>query len=482
MAQVPDNRQPWAPKPADRVVRRPREEAMRPVHLEIGDRRAQPLTTNPVLILVYAFVALISVGTLLLMLPISYEGDGFAPFVDALFTATSAATVTGLIVQETSSYWTTQGQLVIMVLMFSGGLGIMTIVGAMLVLGGQRVSMKQRMVMRETIGTTAFTDIAGVTLRIVLWAFAIQVVGFVVLIARFSFIYPSGEAVWHALFQAVSGFNNAGFTSLPASENLSAFGTDKVIVGTIGTLVLLGSLSYWVVYDVVNRRSFWKLTLNSKLVLVFSGVVILSGAAFFLISEFDNPATFGTFPLADKLTNSVFHSINRTAGFSTVDFGQTKDHTNLFYAVLMFIGGASGSVAGGIKVNTFALIVIMVIAAGRGQTGVSAFRRRIPDQQIRWALVLAATFFAGTYLVALAIALLESEYPFLDLLFESVSAISTVGLSSGITGSLKTESQLLLVVAMFIGRIVPPMVIVVALSQRGEQQPIRYPKEEMLVG
>lgn len=424
---------------------------------------------------------LVFLGTLFLVLPFSHVGEGFAPLVDALFTATSAATVTGLVTQETSSYWTIYGQLVILVLMFAGGLGVMTIVGSMFVIAGQRVPLTQRLVMRETIGTASFTDITRVIMRIVLWAVAIQAIGFVVLFARFAFVYSPGDAVWHALFQAVSGFNAAGFVSVPDSENLSAFRTDKWVVGTIAVLVVLGSLSYMVISDVLRRRRFSTLALNTKLVVVFTVGLLLAGGVVFFALESGPESTIGELSLLDRVVTSAFHSVSRTSGFSTIDFDQTTDQTNVFYAALMFIGGASASVAGGIKVTTFALIVISTLATLRGRTNISAFNRTIPRVQVQWAYVIAIVSLFGVALVALTLTFTESEYPFVDLLFEAVSAFGTVGLSTGLTGDLSTPSQLLLVVAMFVGRVAPPMVIVVALSRQDEEDRVRYAKEGVTI-
>lgn len=429
----------------------------------------------------YAFAGIIGLGTVLLILPFSHHGDGLAPVVDALFTATSAATVTGLITQDTGTYWTVPGQAIIMILIFMGGLGIMTIASSLFVLAGQQISLTQRMVMRETVGTAAFTDITRVTVRIVLWAVAIQVVGFFILGIRFSFLHAPWEAVWHGAFLAVSGFNNAGFVSLPDAESLMEFRHDRVIIGTIGVLILLGSLSYWVINDVVRRRRFWKLTLNSKLVLVFTAGLFIVGTVGFYLGEVGNESTFGDVTLADQLIDSAFHSVNRTSGFSTVDFGQTREETNLLYTVLMFIGGASASVAGGIKVNTFAIIVLVILASVQGRRRATAFGRRLPYVQVQWALVITSLSFLGASILALGLAIIESEYPFLDLLFEAVSAFGTVGLTTGITGDLSPISQVLLAIAMFIGRVVPPMAIVIALSRQDESDSYRYAKEGVLM-
>ena len=472
----------WKPKPADVVVRRPRRDLLRPVHIQLTPPREPSTLRTPSLILIYAFAILIALGTLLLSMPFSHHGSGFAPFIDALFTATSAGTVTGLIIQDTGTYWTLGGQAIILFLMFIGGLGIMTIASALFVLARQRMSLTQRLVVRETVGTAAFTDITRVTVRIVLWAVAIQFVGFLILTVQFMFYYPPLEAVWHGLFHGVSGFNNAGFVSLPQAESLVEFRSDLIVIGVIGLLIVLGSISYWVIDDVVKRRGWSRLALNSKLVLVFTAGLLIAGTVGYYLGELGNSETFGRLNFADQVIDSVFHSINRTSGFSTAGFANTRDETNLFYSVLMFIGGASASVAGGIKVNTFAIVVIAIVATMLGRSRTSAFGRRVPVVQVKWALVVVTMSFLCTYLVALLLAFLETEYAFIDLLFESVSAFGTVGFSTGITANLSVPSQILLSIAMFVGRVGPPMAIVIALSRQDDDSVYRYTRERVTMG
>ena len=459
-------------------------ERMLPVRIELpterGARRLLSQLARPSLVLIWTFGLLIGLGTLLLGMPFSHSGDTLL-FVDALFTATSAATVTGLVTVETATYWTLQGQIVILGLMFVGGLGIMTIATTLFVIAGQRISLSQRLVMRETIGTAVFTNITSITVRIVIWAVAIQVVGFVVLLAQFLFLYPSGEAFWHSVFQAVSGFNNAGFTSIPDSANLSAFREDPGIIGTVAVLILLGSISYWVMADIVRRKHFSALTLNSKLVLVFTVGLVLAGALVFFVFESRNDEMLRNAPILDRVATSVFQSINRTSGFSTVDFGKATDETTAFYTVLMYIGGASASVAGGIKVNSFALIVIAIAASVRGSSDATAFGRRAPLNQVQWAFALAFLSFIGASALTFALTFTESGHGFLDLLFEAVSAFGTVGFSTGQTADLSIPGKLLLIAGMFVGRVVPPMVITVALSGSENGGLYSYAREDVLV-
>lgn len=456
-------------------------DSMNPIHIELPNQRAKSPAMDPKLLVIYAFGLLIGLGTVMLTLPFSHHGTGFVPIVDALFTATSAATVTGLVTVETSTFWSLPGQLTILVMMFMGGLGIMTIATAFLVFARQRISLSQRLVMRETIGTDIFTDITTITVRIVTWAVALQLAGFIILLLRFLFLYPPQEAIWHALFQAVSGFNNAGFTSIKESQSLSAFRSDGFVLGTLAILIILGSLSYWVIADIVNKQKLSRLTLNSKLVLVTTGALLIIGAAFFYLSESRNDAILEDASHVDRVLASVFHSVNRTSGFTTIDFGRTTDQTNFFYTALMFIGGASASVAGGIKVNTFALIIISIVAALKGSQDTTAFQRRIPPHQIQWAFTMVIIALVGISALAVSLSFIEHGYPFLDLLFEAVSAIGTVGFSTGITGDLSAMGKILLTIGMFIGRVGPPMIIIAALSGQEEKSRYHYANETILV-
>jgi trk system potassium uptake protein TrkH len=474
----------WKPKPGDRVVRHPRQDDMSPVHLELPTKRSQSRALASPLTLLYSFVGLISLGTILLSMPFSHHGTGFAPFVEALFTATSAATVTGLVIQETATYWTKAGQMVILALMFVGGLGFMTIATFLLVLVGQRVTLSQRLLVRESLGVNHLGGLVRLTIRIVLVATTIQIIGFVALLARFLFLdYSVSDSIWHAIFHAVSGFNNAGFVALPETNSLSSFQDDRFILGIIGGLILLGALSYWVMVDVASRFNHFSLySLNSKLVLILTGILIVSGALVFFFSEFDNERTLGPLPLLDKVIISVFESISgRTAGFATVSFGDTEQHTNFFFTSLMFVGGASASVAGGIKVNTVAVILVAVLSTLRGSPRATAFGREIPQDQVRRAMTMGAVATTLVFLVALTLTFAEREFPFIDLLFESVSAFGTVGLSTGLTPDLSRWGHLIIIFSMFIGRI-GPLTLGLAMVQRSQGDLYRYAQERVTIG
>ena len=455
---------------------------MGPVRVTVTTRKVRSRALASPLILIYAFAGLITLGTLLLLLPITHNGGGFTPFMVALFTATSAVTVTGLVVQSTSEYWTRTGQVFILGLMFVGGLGFMTMATFLLVLIGQRVTLAQRLLVRESLGVNQLGGLVRLTLGIVLVSAAIQLLGFIALFIRFSFLYSPAEAIWQAVFHAVSAFNNAGFISLKEPGGLSAFRGDEIVLGILAALILLGAISYWVIVDVVRYRRFSLFTLNTKLVLILTAALLLIGMSVFLASEYQNPATLGSLPVGQKVMISFFESISgRTAGFTTVDFGATEQHTNFFFTSLMFIGGASGSVAGGIKVNTMAVVLVAVLSTMRGRSNASAFGREIPGAQVQRAMVIGAVSTAFVFMVAMMLTFAEPGFDFIGLFFESVSAFGTVGLSTGLTPDISDWGRFILVTAMFIGRF-GPLALGLAMAQRSEPDIYRYAQERVIIG
>ena len=455
---------------------------MSPVRLTVTARGVPSRAFASPLVLIYTFAALITLGTMLLLLPFAHHAGGFTPFLPALFTATSAVTVTGLIIEDTATYWTRFGQVVILGLMFVGGLGFMTLATFLLILLGQRVTMAQRILVKESLGVNQLGGLVRLTVRIVILAVAIQTAGFVALFVRFSFIYSPAEAAWQAVFHAVSGFNNAGFVALPETRSLTAFRADETVVGVIALLVVLGGISYWVMVDVVKARRFSLFTLTTKLVLILTAVLIVLGALVFFASEYGNSGTLGTLSVGKKVLISLFESISgRTAGFTTVSFGSTEPHTNFFFTSLMFIGGASASVAGGIKINTFAVVLVAIISTIQGRSHASAFGRELAQTLVQRALVIGAVATVFVFLVALALTFSEVQFEFLDLLFESVSAFGTVGLSTGLTAALSTWGKLILIITMFIGRI-GPLALGLAMLQHAELDTYRYAQERVTIG
>ena len=474
--------QPWTPKPGDRVARHPRQRQIDPVHFTIPSRRPQSSVLTSPLFLVYAFAALVSVGTALLLLPIAHHGGGATHFADALFTATSAATVTGLVTQDTAIYWTGFGKATILALMFIGGAGFMAVATFLLTLIGQRATASERLLARETLQLDHARELAWITARVVLVSAAIQLVGLAILAVRFSLTFSPAEAVWQAAFHAVSSFNSAGLVILPDSSSLSAFSHDPVVLGITTVLIVAGALGYGVLVDLVRSRRFSLLKLNTKLVVVATLVLIITGAVVFLASEYDNPETLGKLNWIDRSAVSLFEAVSgRTAGFSSVGFEHTAQQTNLLFTALMFIGGASASVAGGIKVNTASVVVATVVATVRGRGRTSVFGREIPRAEVQRSFSITTVALSAAFLVVLALLLSERDFPFTHLLFESVSALFTVGQPIGLTPDLSDWGLVILIVSMLAGRI-GPIALGLIMAARGGGDIYGRPLERVTIG
>ncbi len=473
---------PWRPKRGDVVIRHPRREEIKPILVRLKPKRVRPKSLASPIILAYGFALLIAVGTLLLSLPFSNNQNQITPFMDAFFTATSAATVTGLIVQDTSLYWSQIGQGIILALIFVGGLGFMTGATFLFIVIGKRITLANRLLMKESLGLSRIGGLVRLTRNIVLVALTIQIIGFGALYLRLYQDLPPMEAAWQAVFHSVSAFNNAGFTILPQSNSLGVFQKDAAVLGLFAILIILGSISYVVLADVFRYRRFRLFTLNTKLVLVVVGFLLVLGTLVIFLAEYTNPDTLGPIAFGHKAMNAFFLSVSgRTAGFVTIGFGTMRQHTDFFIIGLMFIGGASASTAGGIKVNTFAIILVTLLATMRGKENTNAFGREIPFSQVHRALLIGALAAAFVFLVAFLMAFSEPEIPFVELLFESVSAFGTVGMTTGKIGLLSTWGQLILAITMFIGRI-GPLTLALMMARSERKDAYRYAQERVTIG
>ena len=472
----------WEPNKGDRVVRHPREEELQTVRISSTNRRSQPKIFASPLMLLYIFLGLIIIGTILLLMPFSTTSEDFTPLIDALFTATSAATVTGLTTVTTSTHWSPAGQAIILTLIFIGGLGIMTVTGFLLILFGHRVSLSQQVLIRDSFQINQLGGLAKITLLMVGFAILVQSIGFFVLLMRLVNIYPFGQAVWQSLFHSVSAFNNAGFVIFPNSESLSYFKNDYLILLIIGTLIFIGSIGYWTIIDLASNFSFSKLHLNTKLVIFTTITLIFIGAVFFLISETNNPKTIKDLPVIQQIYISFFESISgRTSGFSTIQFSDTKQHTNFFFTALMLIGGSAASVAGGIKVNTLAIIAISVFSTIRCKSYASAFGREIPKSQIRLSISIGILAISCAFITSIILSITENQQSFINVWFETVSALGTVGLTTGLSEQASSLGKLILSILMFTGRIAP-ITLALIVTQNLQKPSYKFAEEELILG
>ena len=473
---------PSGTKPGDVLVKKPRVSETPPTEFVVSERRIRARTFSSPMLLIIIFIVLISIGTLCLMAPFAHYEDSFGGFLVALFTATSAVTVTGLVVVETSSNWTMGGQLVIMVLMFVGGLGFMALAAFLLTILGQRISMAQSLLIRETFSRDQLGGLQRLSVAIVITAVSIQVFGFLAFFSRFIFIYEPGEALWQSLFLAVSGFNNAGIFIFPERAGLLAHQGDFVLLAILGILILLGTLSFWVVSDLILKRKFRLYTLVTKIVLIMTVSLIIVAGIFIYVSEGSNELTLGSLSTPHKIAISLFEGISgRTAGFTTINYEFARPATDLFMSLMMFVGGATASVAGGIKVTTFFIILMSIYILIRERAYLTVFDREIDELTIRrsYAILVISTGFV--FLCTLGLAITNSGILLRDILFESFSAFGTVGLSTGITDQLTPIGQLIVILTMLIGR-VGPLIIGLKMVPNRDVNNYRNAVEPVTIG
>ena len=453
---------------------------------EITIRR--PIVRQPrrpgVLLLIVGFVVLIVVGTALLMLPVASESREGAPFLRALFTATSAVCVTGLAVIDTRDTWSAFGEAVIMLLIQLGGLGFMTSATLLLMVFGRRVSVSQRVTTGEVAGQLGAIPVQLLVRRIVLATLAIEAAGAAVLIGSFA-VHDGAlglEQIWRGLFTAVSAFNNAGFDIEGGGRSLTEYGSNPGVLGGAALLTFLGGIGYAVWSEAWRTRGWRRLQLNTKIVLSTSAVLILVGAVVMLGSEAVAPGMLHNMPLAQSVPVAIFESIYaRTSGFTAFSLAEAHDETLLVLIALMFIGGASGSTAGGVKMNTFTVLFFTIIASVRGDEHVKAFNREISWRQVNCALSVALLSVAIVAFITFMLAIM-TDAPFIVVLFEVVSAFATCGLSVNFTGTLDGMSQWLLIVTMFIGRL-GPLTFAIAIAERFERHNrLRYAQGEINIG
>jgi trk system potassium uptake protein TrkH len=443
-----------------------------------------PRPTNPLsssLLLAYSFAALIILGALILMLPVSSTSGDITHPVDALFTATSAVCVTGLVVVDTGTHWSGFGQGVLLVLFQIGGLGY--IVGATLLLFaiGGRFGLKERLTLTESMGVDRLGGVLGAVTKITVFALLTEAVGAVILYLYFASTGDMQGPLWAAVFHAVSAFNNCGMDIFGNFNSLSAYHGDAVVLLVTILLIIIGSTGYVVFTDVIRKRNFTKLAFESKIVLITTGSLLALGLLFYLVAESSNQDTLGQVPFFQKILGALFLSTStRTAGFSSFDIGGLTQISLFFTMFLMCIGGASGSTAGGTKVNTLGVIGLTVISIIRGKDNVEAFGRQVTRQTIYRALTLLLLYLL-TVGIVVAILTITEDFTFENILFETFSAMSTVGLSTGITPDLSMAGRVIIVLAMFIGRL-GPLALMALLVHRKQPTALEYPYESIRLG
>ncbi|MGO1469211.1 MAG: TrkH family potassium uptake protein [Tissierella sp.] len=442
-------------------------------------RKTLEFQLNPPAVLAAGFLSLIIIGTILLSLPIASKNAQSIGFLDALFTASSAVCVTGLIVVNTAEHWSLFGQIVILILIQIGGLGIMTMATSVALIMGKKIRLKERLAIKEQLNQETIGGLVKLTKYVIFITFAIEFIGALLLSVKFIPIYGRTKGIWFSIFHSISAFCNAGFDIL--GNSIAPFVGDIWINIILCSLIILGGLGFAVYIDVYNQKRFKKLNIHSKFVLSMTGLLLLIGTVFFFLIEYNNPFTLEKLNTVEKITSSFFQStVTRTAGFNSVSISSIKDTSAFLMIMLMFIGGSPASTAGGIKTTTFGTLILTTFSTIKGEKDVGVFNRRIGENVINKAL--AIIIIGLTWIITVSFILTITEQAvFLDVLFETTSAFATVGLTRGITPSLSIVGKILITITMYIGR-VGALTMAFAFGRRRKHKKYREAEGNIIVG
>lgn len=430
---------------------------------------------------VLGFAVLILAGAIVLSLPAARVPGQTLNLVNSFFTSTSAVCLVGLVIVDTGTYWSTFGQAVILGLIQLGGLGIMTATMLILVILRRPISLRDTFELHEASSAGGLRSVTGLVWLTVLISVGVELLGALTLWLHYLSTYADENSLWLATFHSISAFNNAGFDINKGFSSLTNFSHDPILLMVVSLLIIAGGISVLVLVDLAFKRSWRLLTPNSKILLLASGFLLAVGFVGTLLFEFRNPDTLGNMSAADKATNAFFQSATaRTAGFNSIPISSMNDASLFFTMGLMFIGGATGSTAGGIKVGTFAVLLLAAWASIHGYPHASAFGRRFSHRLVYRALAIAVLSGAIIFLGTLILTITE-ESAFRHLLFEVVSAFGTVGLTAGITPDLSLAGKAIIIFIMFVGRL-GPLSLAYALAQRAKQRRYNLPEKDVAIG
>lgn len=447
--------------------------------------KKRPKNLSAMKIIAIVFAGIILLGAALLSLPAASRSGISCGFRPALFTATSATCVTGLVLYDTYTQWSGFGQTVIITLIQIGGLGFMSAATLVIFLLRKRIGLKQRLVMAQAFSVSDMDGIVRLQKMVLKGSFTIEGIGAAILFIRFLPEYGFANALKWGVFHSISAFCNAGFDifgCITPGSSLMEFQSDPIVLLTLGALVIVGGLGFLVWQDLAENRTFDKCNVYSRLVLVTTLGLVVTGWAVICLLEWNNPGTLGPMSVGDKLLNGLFQSVTlRTAGFASVDQGLLTDSGKAASMILMLIGGSSGSTAGGLKTVTFVVLLLFLSARARGRSTVCVYKRTIPQNQVLDAMTIAFLMVGLAYLGGIFISA-TSSVTFIDALYEAVSALATVGLTAGITGELSVPAQLLIIVYMYFGRVGMLTISMGFLARDRAEERFRYAETNLLIG
>ncbi|MCM3227242.1 TrkH family potassium uptake protein [Terribacillus saccharophilus] len=437
---------------------------------------------NPPQFFALGFLVLIALGTFLLMLPMATADRHHLSFIDALFEATSAVCVTGLVVVDTQTTFTLFGQIVLLCLIQIGGLGFMTLTVFIALLLRRNISFEERHLVKESLNQNSYEGIVRMVRFVLLFTVICEVIGTIILGIHWGDELGYLKSFYYGLFHSISAFNNAGFDIMGEFSSMTAFVGDPIVNLTLTSLLILGGIGFIVVADILQKKKGKRLMLHTKVVLWMSAILVAIGTILIFLLEYGNPATIGNLPWNDKLLASYFHGVvPRTAGFNSLNTADLTLGSQLVTMALMFIGGGTGGTAGGIKVTTFSILLFAVWALIKGKQEVNIRNRRIPGDLVFRAFSITTYSVLLVSLFVFLLAITEKGAALNYIAFEVLSAFGTVGMTLGLTPELSEPGKMLLSLLMFMGR-VGPITIAFALAFRIKKTAVRNPEERIIIG
>lgn len=436
------------------------------------------ITLNPPLVLSLGFAILITFGGVLLSLPFFTKSGEATDLIDSMFVAASASCVTGLTPVNTFEHWNTYGHVLLIILIQIGGLGVMSLASIIPLILGKKIGMKSRQILKEQLNVESLEGMIVLFKYVLVFTFGIEILGAILLSFRFIPLYGAGTGIWYSIFHSISAFCNAGFDIL--GDSIYPFRDDILVNLTLSSLVIVGGLGFVVTSELFRRRSFEKISTHSKLVLLISGALLVLGTVMFLFLE-NGDGVLQYESVKGSILESFFQSVvARTAGFYSVDLSKIKDSTALMLMGLMFVGGSPGSTAGGIKTTTLGVLFISTHAVVRGESEPVVFGRHIGMDVVRKALAIFLVSITIVLSVSFILTITESAR-LVDILYETVSALATVGASKGITADLSDVGKILITFCMYLGRL-GPMTMAFAFGMKDKKSLIRYPESFISIG
>ena len=436
------------------------------------------ITLNPPLVLSLGFAILITFGGVLLSLPFFTKSGEATDLIDSMFVAASASCVTGLTPVNTFEHWNTYGHVLLIILIQIGGLGVMSLASIIPLILGKKIGMKSRQILKEQLNVESLEGMIVLFKYVLVFTFGIEILGAILLSFRFIPLYGAGTGIWYSIFHSISAFCNAGFDIL--GDSIYPFRDDILVNLTLSSLVIVGGLGFVVTSELFRRRSFEKISTHSKLVLLISGALLVLGTVMFLFLE-NGDGVLQYESVKGSILESFFQSVvARTAGFYSVDLSKIKDSTALMLMGLMFVGGSPGSTAGGIKTTTLGVLFISTHAVVRGESEPVVFGRHIGIDVVRKALAIFLVSITIILSVSFILTITESAR-LVDILYETVSALATVGASKGITADLSDVGKILITFCMYLGRL-GPMTMAFAFGMKDKKSLIRYPESFISIG